>query len=132
MLGFKVVVCLIVFTALGLGAWHCWCFYSLLDDPLDDARFDRAVWLAARTNQSAHNPRGPMVVDLQQRFLHRGMTRRQVETVIGRPNGISKYGGSSGVDYYYLGYCGSFAVDPTSLQVHYDKRGRLTFTRALD
>lgn len=124
------IIGICVFLALVVGVW--WYVYPIINDPFNDAQFDRAVWLAASGSSKADNPRGPMAEDLQRRFLHKGMTRRQVESIIGKPDSNSEYDREYGIENYDVGRWGFCVIDLQYLQVHYDKHGVLIQTQILE
>ena len=124
------IIGICVFLALVVGVW--WYVYPIINDPFNDARFDHKEWLSASGSRKMDNPRGPMVEDLQQRFLHKGMTRRQVELIIGKPDCTSKYDLERGIEGYFLGCWGFCAIDPQYLQVQYDKQGMLIRTKIIE
>lgn len=94
--------------------------------------FDRAIWLSASGTDRTDNPRRPMAEDLQRRLLHKGMTRRQVEAIIGKPDSTSEYDRERGIEDYRLGYWSFLGDDVSDLQVYYDKHGTLIRTQIYD
>ena len=102
--------------------------YSLLRNPFNDRTFDRSVWIEAASGPEVRNPRGPMAEDLRARFLHRGMSKRDVRALLGESSN-SQYEEEMGVeDHYFLGHWGEMSIDGDYLIIHYDKRRRLVST----
>ncbi len=81
-----------------------------------DAPFDPVRWMAAATVHDSCD-RGDMVLDVQKRVLHRGMSRNQVSALLGRPawEEENQY-------EYELGVC-LWVVH--GLRVYFDNQGRL-------
>ena len=93
-------------------------------------RFDRAVWLAHPGRPETDTPRSPrsyMVGNLVSRYLRSGTSRLQVRSLLGKPDGQS-----SNVDDYDVGRVGWLALDPSFLELVYDKAGRLVAVRVYE
>lgn len=88
----------------------------------DRGEFNSQVWKAHRFSAERDNPRGPMVPDLRPR-LHPGMTRAEVEALLGPPDAQRGPGRSD----YAIGVPG-YGVDYDHFVVEYDAAGRLTRT----
>lgn len=96
-------------------------FYgSFGGSPFNDARFEEQQWVSAVTAEDGQNPRGLMAEDLRKRFLHRGMSRREVRALLGDPDN-SAWDERTGVDRYFLGHWGPMSIDGDYLIIHYDK-----------
>lgn len=81
--------------------------------------FNRQHWIGLANKGGVDNPRQRMVKDLRRRYLKPGMTRQQVRHLLGKPD----YGRlSSDADSYFIGADG---IDGISLDVRYDRVGRL-------
>ncbi|MET0052834.1 MAG: hypothetical protein ABW095_17365 [Candidatus Thiodiazotropha sp.] len=84
------------------------------------AAFNPQEWKAYAQSQEADNPRAAMVSDLKTRYLKPGMTRVQVEALLG-PADRER----NGQFLYRLGM-GRFSADYSYLAIVYDSSGRLT------
>jgi hypothetical protein len=103
--------------------------YTLLHRPFNDRTFDRSVWIGVAGVPLERNPRGPMTEDLRRRFLHEGMSRREVRALLGQPdNGPYPEATTAIEDHYFLGHWGEMSIDGDYLIIHYDKRRRLVST----
>lgn len=96
------------------------------NNPFNDRPFDRQVWLAMRDSEEHDNPRGQMAQDIRKRHLKRGMTRKEVENLLGKPDLSSS---SDNPWQYILGEWSGFRMDTDTLDVHFDERGRVSGTR---
>lgn len=128
-LGRRAALIAFLFIPIAVAVVFVWRLCPMFNNPFNDARFDRAVWLAASGTQQERNPRGPMAEDLQRRLLHKGMTRRQVEAIIGKPDFTSEHDRQRGIEGYYLGDWGWMSLDPDSLELCYDRHGQLIQAR---
>ena len=115
-----VLVVLIVFQVL--------LFYAVVRDPFDDKPFDRDTWLRAATATSGPNPRGPMAEDLRRRFLRAGMSRKAVNSLLGKPDGGWDDKQKLHEDHYNLGQWSILSIEPDYLVIHYDKDDRIDRT----
>jgi len=82
--------------------------------------FNQAVWKQHHDDMEVKNPRGPMAGDLVKHQLKRGMTRSEVETLLGPPSPCPT--GSPYVDVYYIGdWGGTPALDFLRLDYNSNK-----------
>ena len=92
-------------------------------------RFDRARWIAVAGQGGVRNPRQRMVKDLMRRYLRNGMTKHEVRQLLGKPDYDSLY---RDTDSYFIGVIGCLSVDASTLDVHYDKAGKVSRTQVLE
>lgn len=83
-------------------------------------QFDQQAWKAMQGSQVADNPRARMVKDLKANHLKIGMTRAEVETILGEADRTR-----NGQYLYRLGM-GRYSADYSYLALLYDDTGRLT------
>ena len=91
-----------------------------LNDPTDDAQFDRDVWLQHRDDSGSDNPRFTMLADLCSNVLKAGMTRQEVLDRLG-PSDESATDRLS----YTLGDRSHFGFDLFYLSLEFDSADRL-------
>ena len=88
--------------------------------------FDRDLWLRSRpwTKQNGHdNTCWSMTDDLQKRYLRPGMTRPQVERLLGRPDRVRR------ADFFRYTVGDDGPSDPALLTIFFDRLGRLILAR---
>ena len=83
--------------------------------------FDAALWQAQRGSAERDNPRLSMVGDLEAKHLEAGMTRQEVEALLGPADRVR----ADGAAVYNLGVS-AFGVDWEAYVVEYGDDGRLT------
>lgn len=93
----------------------------IFNDPTNDWWFDEKIWKANSNTQGLENPRGKMLYDLEHRLLTKGMPRKQVFLLLGKPNGHM----DSTQFVYHAGYSGMLMPDLNQLFVEFDQHGRL-------
>jgi len=107
---------------------------TVAGSPFDDRPFDAEVWAASTGNR--HSFRAPMVQDLIDKHLKRGMTREQVTGLLGEPD--SRSGRDRlGAEYasrhprlqecyvYHLGRVSSYGTGDDYLILAFESGGRL-------
>jgi hypothetical protein len=101
---------------------------GLTQDPFNDSVFTQTEW--ARTTDT---DRAPMAGDLVRNHLPPGMTRTQVESLLGTPSraesgaDATKNDASGGTTYrYYIGSWSNYGYDDAWVYVHFDESGKLT------
>jgi hypothetical protein len=116
-------LCITVAVAVRFGPW----IYAFTDNPFNDEPFTRSKWMALGPHTGGwRQGRGPMAEDLQRRFLHKGMRRGDVRTLLGNASGGP--GQKSNEDWYYLGVWAYMSIDGDYLVVRYDGAGRVVGT----
>jgi hypothetical protein len=118
LIAFVVLLLLIGITLAG------YLFWQLRDMFPRAIPFDATLWQAANIEE-VDNPRCLMQRDLEQNHLKLGMTRAQVNTLLGEPQSNEK------VLSYYLGFCSPFGIDGESLELEFDDRDKLIEVRTL-
>jgi hypothetical protein len=88
-------------------------------------RFDRQVWLANPDPHGKDNARYRMVEDLMRNHLKKGMPQKQVREMLGEPDAQSLYEKVNNIDSYNLGYERWWGIDPSYLQIKYDKNSKV-------
>lgn len=121
-----VLAALLVGAAITYPRWQR--HLGVFANPFAAQRFDRAKWLAAAPVAPGKNARGPMAEDLRRRYIRRGMTRTEVQHLLGPPNSLGCDEKAAGGDWYYLGPWGSMSIDGDYLGIHYGKDGRVEST----
>jgi hypothetical protein len=107
---------LILIAAIGLWLW--WSHIGVFTAD----RFERAAWFRPISDaQSATCYRGGMARDIQKRLLKPGMSKADVEGVLGAPNDI----GRANEYRYALGMCSGFGIDYDDLHIYFNERGAL-------
>ena len=85
--------------------------------------FDPELWQAQRGKDERHNPRGGMVVDLLQTHLRVGMSRLEVQRLLGEPDRRQELR-----DMYELGVS-PYGIDFEYFVIDYDDAGKVTQLR---
>lgn len=85
--------------------------------PFDDRPFDRGVWIKNYDNQHPDNPRVEMISDLENNYLRKGVTRKQVVELLGKPDRRDE----KHVISYLVGMQG-FVSDPGQLELEFDEK----------
>jgi hypothetical protein len=89
-------------------------------------RFDEQVWRAgASVPFGERSPRWAMIGDLRRNHLRPGTPRERVRALLGPSECDSQADREQRTDCWELGHVGAFGIDPTVLEVTYDKDGRL-------
>jgi outer membrane protein assembly factor BamE (lipoprotein component of BamABCDE complex) len=85
-------------------------------------RFDNKTWSRLITNaEDSTCYRGGMASDIKKRLLKRGMSRADVERLLGQPDRVS-----NPREYQYiLGMCSGFQIDYDNLHIYFDEQGGL-------
>jgi hypothetical protein len=100
------------------GVWYA---RFLFNDPTNDWWFDERIWRANSGTGDPDNPRTKMVYDLTHRVLQKGMSRKQVFQILGKPDNTF----SNDMFLYDIGAWGIFNLDGDVLEVDFDGRGRV-------
>jgi hypothetical protein len=58
--------------------------YIVKNNPFNDRKFERSIWLSASGNHTAKNPRGPMAEDIRKNYLQIGMSKSDVRKLLGK------------------------------------------------
>lgn len=117
---YKLIRFVIVSLLAGIPLFWVLVFY-LHFHPYGHAKFDQAEWLKEKDEMLQDGDRCEMAGTITEDILKPGMTRTDVEAVLGvnkqpyftRLDGTEEYA-------YYLGWCSPMAWDPNSLIVRYD------------
>lgn len=111
-----------VYVAFNIG-YIALLLWSSSGDPFVVDRFDEKAWLIAPTEtEQITCYRGGMANDLKDRVLKAGMTRFDVEGLLGPPDA----GSSTSAEYQYvLGMCSGLGWDFDVLHVHFTGDSKL-------
>ena len=91
-----------------------------------NARFDKAEWLLEADKNLQDGDRCSMAGTIVEDVLKPGMTRREVEDILGPKDKPYFVREDFSMEYsYYLGWCSPMAWDPDSLIVRYSPEGIL-------
>ena len=85
--------------------------------------FDAEQWKAQRGSTARNNPRVGMVVELQEKHLREGMSRAEVQQLLGEPD--SRQGAN---EVYELG-ASPFGASFEYFVIEYDSTGKVTQLR---
>ena len=100
-------------------------FFALIRSSVEyrfnDRTFDAALWKSFTNNDSPDNPRGQMFDDLSKRHLRKGLSKKDVEDLLGPADLKSEIDLWS----YNLGMWSGFRVDYDSLDLKFNGEGRL-------
>ncbi|MGH7167453.1 MAG: hypothetical protein ACREII_02875 [Nitrospiraceae bacterium] len=107
-------------TIVGLFIWGGYQM-SQFDSPFDDRSFDPVVWKASSKDRNPDNPRGQMYEDLVKNHLRAGMTQPEVIALLGHGDEAERQDFIS----YNLGMWSGFRVDYDTLDLSFDRGGRL-------
>jgi hypothetical protein len=93
--------------------------YGLFNNPFNDKRFSREVWLEHANSKDPDNPRGRMASDLRRRILRDGMSKEQVIEFLGEPD----FSADDNAYKYNLGAWSGFRIDYDPFDVYFDESG---------
>ena len=118
---FKVALTVMVIFVLFAG-YITWMFLT----PYSGQSFNQQEWFAlAEPSRHGECARGPMAGDIVDNILKEGMTRQEVETLLGPPD-KDYYPSQYPHEYIYnLGMCSGLRWDFDFLHVMYDAQNRL-------
>lgn len=104
--------------ALALVGWQYWLFKGGI---FRTSSFNETAWksLNRKTTDSSCY-RGGMAHELQTNLLRAGLTRAEVERLLGAPDSVK-----ADVHEYFLGMCSGFRMDFDTLDVHFTPEGRV-------
>jgi hypothetical protein len=102
-------------------------FASLFAPPFEERPFSQDIWLANHNNPDPLNPRVEMADDLMKHHLRKGMSRRDVLRLLGRPDRLDEQRRVS----YHIGMQG-FVTDPGQLEVEFDTKGTVVGFRVVE
>ena len=85
-------------------------------DPFSGRRFNPQDWAAHRNDESPDNPRAHMVADLFKNHLRTGMSRNEVQALLGEPEEKT----DAGEWLYILGMWSGFRIDYDLLHIQFD------------
>lgn len=104
--------------AVLLGAFAWWASVGIFST----SRFDKAEWLAPISQEREITCyRGGMARDIMNRLLAPGMTKQEVEALLGQPDDHHKPQEFE----YTLGMCSGFKIDYDGLIIRFSTEGRL-------
>ena len=109
----KRIASVLVLMFLGGLGYFGYVYLTLTDNPFNNRKFDRKVWISFHDNFDSDNPRGEMYEDLVATHLRKGITREEVVTLLGTPdieNGKTLLS-------YNLGMWSGMRIDYDSLDV---------------
>ena len=107
--------------AVVVAAYAGWQYWLYKGGIFRTSSFDQAEWQAlnGRTGDFSCY-RGGMASDIQTKILRPGLSKSQVEKLLGSPD-ISKVG----VHEYALGMCSGLRIDLDTLDVHFNAEDRI-------
>lgn len=83
-----------------------------------DEDFEPVKWQAGPSATADRCYRGGMAKDIRDRIVPKGMSRNQVERVLGKPDQ-----GKSSEYRYVLGKCSGLGIDYDDLHIYFDEQG---------
>lgn len=95
------------------------------NNPFNDLPFDQKTWASNANSRDNDNPRGLMADDLLRKHLRKGMTRNQVQALLGEPD----FSSSSNPWEYMLGCWSGFRMDADTLDVYFDDSNNVSRVR---
>ena len=104
----------------GAAIWLMVSLYALFNNPFNDSKFDREVWLEFADNDDPDNPRGGMACDVRRIVLSKGKRKAEVLSLLGEPD----FAKDEQVFKYNLGMWSGFRIDYDSLDVRFDAHGK--------
>lgn len=111
------IATLAIFAVAFLG-WQYWLFHGGV---FLTSKYDPSEWKALANGTSDFSCyRGGMAGDIRSRVLHTGMSKTEVEALIGPPDSTR-----DGVLEYFLGMCSGLRIDFDTLDVHLDADGKV-------
>jgi hypothetical protein len=122
----KVIAIVLLALIVGLLTIHLF-VYNLVHGHYADRRFDPVIWQAHPASAEIRNPRGQMIVDLESRFLHRGMSSADIQTMLGKPDDRE---GNRIV--YAIGFWSFMSIDGDQFDLAFDEDGKLTQWRVFE
>lgn len=104
--------------------WQYWLFKGGV---FRTSSFNETAWksLSRKTTDSSCY-RGGMADDLRTNILRAGLTRTEVENLLGAPDSVK-----ADVHEYFLGMCSGFRIDFDTLDVHFTPEGRVQVVRVV-
>lgn len=87
----------------------------------NDRKFDSALFKSFGKSNNPDNPRGQMFDDLDNRYLRKGLSKKDIEGLLGPADMKSEYDFLS----YNLGMWSGFRMDYDSLDLKFDHEGKL-------
>ena len=117
----RIVGTLLAAAVVTVVAFLGWQYWLMNGGIFRTSRFDETEWKSLRkftTDSSCY--RGGMAQDIKTKVLRTGMTRAEVEKLLGPPDLVRD-------EYheYLLGMCSGLRIDFDTLDVHFDSGGRL-------
>ncbi len=111
-------VATLIITATFVG-WQYWLFTGGI---FRTSNFNEVEWksLNQKTSDSSCY-RGGMAHDIKTNVLRIGMTKPEVENLLGQPDAIE-----AETHEYFLGMCSGLRIDMDTLDVHFNSEGQLT------
>jgi hypothetical protein len=112
---------LIIITAVVVVAFVGWQYWLLNGGVFRTSSFNEVEWKSLKRKSGDFSCyRGGMAHDIKTNILRTGLTKTEVERLLGEPdfNRID-------VHEYFLGTCSGFQIDFDTLDVQFDSEGRL-------
>jgi hypothetical protein len=94
---------------------------AMSGNPFGDRKFDRNLWQSCYGSNSQDNPRGQMFDDLRKNYLRKSMSKAEVIALMGKPD----YEDGAEFISYKLGYWSGFRIDLDTLDLRFNKEGKL-------
>ena len=99
--------------------WQYWLFKGGI---FRTSSFDEVEWKSlSKTTTDSSCYRGGMAHDIKTNILRAGLTKIEVEKLLGAPDS-----NRADVHEYFLGMCSGLRIDFDTLDVHFDSNGRLS------
>lgn len=112
----------IAFFAIAFISWQYW---LIKGGVFRTSSFDATEWKSLKVGTADSSCyRGGMVRDIQRNVLRVGLTREEVEQLLGAPDASR-----DSIHEYVLGMCSGWRIDFDTLDVRFDSTGRLLTTQ---
>lgn len=118
---FKIIGIVAGIIILLFALFYAYVFFVVLDCPFDNKDFDKTTWVQFDNSNDPDNPRGEMYEDLIENNLSKGMSKKEVIDLLGQPD----YKSEEYFLSYNLGAWSGFRIDYDSLDLEFDKDGKL-------
>lgn len=95
--------------------------FTVCRSPFTGKKFNKIEWSSVELGPRDYT-RCQMISDLFGSHLERGMSKSEVESLLGLPDEVIS---SSGRYKYFLGYCSGFGIDVDILEISFDIDGKV-------
>lgn len=118
---FKIAGVLAGITLFVMIGFYTYLHFIVFEDPFDNKKFERSVWMENHDNMDPDNPRGEMYKDLVEKKLKKGMTKEEIIELLGEADIKTEERFLS----YNLGMWSGFKMDYDSLDLEFDNKNQL-------